>query len=72
MQRHLEAQPGDVSALFMGVEWIYNLHSLGAVARSRGEDLKLARTYLAAYERAKGPQVDLAKQWIEFLEGRKP
>jgi VWFA-related protein len=72
MQRHLEAQPGDVSALFMGVEWIYNLHTLGAVARSRGEDLKLARTYLAAYERAKGPQVDLAKQWLEFLEGRKP
>jgi VWFA-related protein len=72
MQRHLEAQPGDVGALFMGVEWIYNLHSLGAVARSHGEDLKLARTYLAAYERAKGPQVDLAKQWMDFLERRKP
>ena len=68
MQRHLEAQPADVDALFMGVEWIYNLHTLGAVARSKPEDLKLARTYAGAYERAKGPQVALVKQWIEFLD----
>jgi VWFA-related protein len=72
MQRHLEANPADVDALFMAVEWIYNLHTLGAVAHSRAEDLKLARTYLTAYERAKGPQLALAKQWMGFLEGRKP
>jgi VWFA-related protein len=68
MQRHLEAQPTDVDGLFMGVEWIYNLHTLGAVARSRAEDLKLARTYAGAYERAKGPQVALVKQWIASLD----
>jgi VWFA-related protein len=68
MQRHLEAQPADVDGLFMGVEWIYNLHTLGTVARSRAEDLKLARTYASAYERAKGPQGALVKQWIDFLD----
>jgi VWFA-related protein len=68
MQRHLEAQPADVDGLFMGVEWIYNLHTLGAVARSKPEDVKMARTYAGAYERAKGPQVALLKQWIEFLD----
>jgi hypothetical protein len=56
----------------MGVEWIYNLHSLGATARSRAEDLKIARTYAAAYERANGPQTALVKQWIDFLQGRTP
>ena len=32
------------------------------------EDLKVARTYAAAYERAKGPQVALVKKWIEYLD----
>jgi predicted Zn-dependent protease len=68
LQRHLEAEPADVEGLFMGVEWIYNLHTLGTVARSRAEDLKLARTYASAYERAKGPQGALVKQWIDFLD----
>jgi tetratricopeptide (TPR) repeat protein len=68
MHRHLEAQPADVDGLFMGVEWIYSLHALGAVARSKAEDLKLARTYANAYERAKGPQVALVKQWIGSLD----
>ena len=72
MQRHLEAQPADVDGLFMGVEWIYNLHTLGAVARSKPEDLKLARTYAGAYERAKGPQVALVKQWIQALDPPAP
>ena len=68
LQRHLEAEPADVDGLFMGVEWIYNLHTLGAVARSKAEDVKMARTYAAAYERGKGPQAALVKQWIEFID----
>jgi hypothetical protein len=72
MQRHLEAQPADVDALFMGVEWLYNLHTLGVVARSRAEDLKLAHAYASAYERAKGPQVALVKQWLGFIDQRRP
>jgi tetratricopeptide (TPR) repeat protein len=72
MQRHLEAQPADVDGLFMGVEWIYNLHTYGAVAKSKAEDVKLARTYAAAYDRAKGPQAALVKQWIEYLDPPAP
>ncbi len=72
LQRHLEAQPADVDGLMMGVEWIYNLHSLGAVARTRAEDIKMARTYASAYERANGPQAALVKQWIDFIEARRP
>jgi hypothetical protein len=71
MQRHLEAQPADVDGLFMGVEWIYNLHTNGAVARSRAEDLKLARGYANAYQRANGPQVELVKQWLDYLDARR-
>jgi hypothetical protein len=55
----------------MGVEWIYNLHTNGAVARSRAEDLKLARGYATAYQRAKGPQVELVKQWLDYLGTRR-
>jgi hypothetical protein len=31
--------------------------------------VKLARAYAEAYERAKGPQTQLVRQWIQALEG---
>jgi hypothetical protein len=31
----------------------------------------VARGYASAYEKAKGPQVALVRQWTDFLEGRK-
>jgi hypothetical protein len=55
----------------MGVEWIYHLHLSGNVARTKAEDVKLARSYAARYERAKGPQLPLVKQWVEYIEGRR-
>ena len=55
-------------SLFLGVEWIYQLHSAGAAAHSPAEDLKLARSYADAYTKTKGPQAALVKQWMEFLE----
>lgn len=70
LARHLEADRADREALLLGVEWIYILHSSGAVARTRADDVKLARSYAEAYARAKGPQVELVKQWMEFLEAR--
>jgi VWFA-related protein len=70
LQRHLQAQPGDVEGLAMAVEWLYTLRSLGVSAHSPAEDLKLARSYAAAYEKASGPQVALVKQWLGFLEGQ--
>lgn len=70
LERHLDAHSNDVGGLAMAVEWIYNLHSLGAVAHSPADDLKLARRYADAYERAHGPQTALVKQWVDFIQGR--
>jgi VWFA-related protein len=70
LERYLDDKPTDIDALFMGVEWMYNLHSAGAVARTPAEDLKLARRYADAYTKAKGPQTALVRQWMEFLQKR--
>jgi predicted Zn-dependent protease len=71
LERYLSDRHDDVEALYLGVEWIYQLHAAGAVAQTRAEDAKLARGYANAYEKAKGPRINLVKQWIDFLEGRK-
>jgi tetratricopeptide (TPR) repeat protein len=68
LQRHLEAYPEDVDALALGVEWIYLLHTSGAVARTRAEDVKLARQYAETYARANGAQLALVGQWMNALE----
>ena len=68
LQRHLEAHPDDVEALSLGVEWMFHLHSVGGVARSPAEDLKLARSWASAYARTKGPQLALVNEWIQALE----
>ena len=62
----------DRDAYYVAVQWLYTLHSTGAVVHSRAQDVQLAREYAAAYEQASGPQVPLVKQWIGFLEGEKP
>jgi VWFA-related protein len=70
LERYLENATNDVEALFMGVEWIYNLRLAGAAARSRTEDVQQARRYADTYIKAKGPQAPLVRQWMEFLEKR--
>jgi VWFA-related protein len=70
LERYLESAPNDVDALFMAVEWMYNLRLAGATARSRPEDVQLAHRYADAYIKAKGPQVPLVRQWLEFLDKR--
>src|SRR5262245_14363382 len=71
LERYLEEQPNDTNAAYLAVEWIYHVHAAGAVVHNRAEDLKLAETYAAAYEKASGPQLALVKQWIDFLEKEK-
>jgi tetratricopeptide (TPR) repeat protein len=66
--RYLAEHPEDIEALGLGVQWTYELHQSGAVARTRAEDVKAARGWAALYGKAKGPQAALVKQWIEFLE----
>jgi VWFA-related protein len=71
LERHLAVHKDDVDSLFMGVEWIYQLHSAGVMLHTSADDLKLARTYADAYTKAKGPQAALVKQWLGFLENKK-
>jgi Tfp pilus assembly protein PilF len=66
--RHVDSAPDDVDAMYLTVEWTYHLHAAGILARTRSEDLALARTAAERYERAKGPQLALVKQWMSFLE----
>lgn len=69
--RYLDTNPSDVEAYHLGVSWIYELHQAGVVARTRAEDLKAARGYAAAYEKARGPHLALIRQWMGFLERAK-
>jgi VWFA-related protein len=71
LDRYLASHQDDLPALSMAVEWIYHLHLSGNVARSKAEDVKVARGYASRYERARGPQLPLVKQWIEYIEGRR-
>jgi len=72
LQRHLEAHPDDAAALSLGVEWMFHLHSLGGVARSPVEDVKLARSWADAYAKIKGPQLALVNEWMQALEKPRP
>ncbi len=68
LERYLAAHPDDRDALFLGVEWIYTVRAAGGVVHTRAEDVRLARGYADAYEKASGPQLALVKQWMAFLE----
>jgi hypothetical protein len=69
LERHLEAEPGDVDALMLGVEWVFQLRQSGATAHSPAEDARLARRYADAYVAARGPQAALVRQWMQAIEG---
>jgi len=70
LERHLAGHPDDMEANYLGVEWTYHLHLSGVVAHTRADDVKLARSYAAAYEKGRGSQMPLIKEWMDFLEGR--
>jgi VWFA-related protein len=69
--RHLDAASDDLDTMYMAIEWIYNLHVSGAVARSRADDVRLAKSYAEGYAKAGGLQTELVKQWMDALEGRR-
>jgi VWFA-related protein len=71
LERYLSERSDDRDAYFFAVEWLYTVHSAGAVVRDRAGDLALARQYASAYEKAAGPQAPLVKQWISFLEAER-
>lgn len=71
LERHLTAQPNDVESLQMAVEWLYQLRVSNAFAHSPNEDLALAKRYAEAYNKARGPQQPLVKQWLEAMEKKR-
>jgi VWFA-related protein len=68
LERYLDDRQDDRDAYFLAVQWIYTVHSGGAVVHSRAEDRKRAREYADAYLRSRGPQAALVKQWVDYLE----
>ena len=74
LERYISERQDDRDAYYLGVQWIYTVHSEGAFVHGRADDAKLARSYAQLYEKAGGPQVALVNQWVEFLEkeGRRP
>ncbi len=67
LQRYLAANHGDVDALYLGVQWIYQIHLNGGLIRDRAADLRLAQTYADDYKQANGPKLLLVTQWIDYL-----
>ena len=68
LERYLEEEQEDRDAYLYAVQWIYTVHAGGAVVHNRAEDVKRAREYADAYASARGPQLALVRQWVDFLE----
>jgi VWFA-related protein len=68
LERYLEAEQEDRDAYLYAVQWIYTVHAGGAVVHNRAEDVKRARDYADAYASARGPQLALVRQWVDYLE----
>ena len=68
LERYLDEQRDDRDAYYLAVEWLYTVHSSGALVHSAAEDAKLAETYSDAYAKAGGPQAALVKQWVDYLK----
>jgi tetratricopeptide (TPR) repeat protein len=71
LARWIDAHPDDAGAQALGVQWMFRLHEAGAVARSPAEDLTLAQGWADAYEKTKGPQLALVKQWLAAVQSLK-
>jgi VWFA-related protein len=72
LERYLDDRQDDRDAYFFAVQWLYTVHSGGAVVHNRAEDRKHAHEYADAYTNARGPQAALVKQWVDFLDSEKP
>jgi Flp pilus assembly protein TadD len=68
MERFIDKSPNDARAIFLVVQWLFNLHRAGAMVHGRIEDLRLAREYAARYGKTNAPDQPLVKQWLDFLE----
>ena len=71
LERYLEDRQDDRDGYFYAVQWLYTVHSAGAVVHSRAEDRKRAHEYADVYAKARGPQAALVKQWVDYLDKEK-
>jgi len=71
LERYLDDRQDDRDAYFYAVQWIYTVHSGGALVHSRAEDRTRAHEYADAYAKARGPQAALVKQWVDYLDQEK-
>jgi hypothetical protein len=67
LEKYLAGSPADADALFLGVQWIYQVHLIGKVLHDKPSDLALARTWSDAYTRANGSRQPLVNQWMEYM-----
>jgi VWFA-related protein len=72
MERFIDKNPGDARAIFLVVQWLFNLHRAGAIVHGRIDDLQLAREYAARYAKTNAPDRPLVRQWLDYLEKEKP
>jgi VWFA-related protein len=71
LERYLDEKRDDREACFYAVQWYYTVHAGGALVHDRAEDLKRAKEYADEYARARGPQMALVKQWVDYLQNEK-
>ena len=67
LEKYVAGNPADAAALYLGVQWIYELHVNGKAWRNSASDLALARTWSDAYTRANGSKQPSVKQWLGYL-----
>jgi len=68
MERVIGADPADIDALYLTLEWLFRLRRGGVAVHSAAEDLQLARTYADSYSKANGPKQPLVSRWLTYLE----
>lgn len=71
LDRYIADGHADPDVLYLGVEWLFEVHNNRAVAVGAAADLTMARSYAAQYAKASGPKQPLVQQWLEFLENEK-
>jgi VWFA-related protein len=71
IEQVVAANPTDLDAVFLGLQWLFVLDRAGVSVHSREEDLQLARVFAGRYAQANEPSQPLAAAWLTYLEKEK-
>jgi hypothetical protein len=72
MEHVIRADPADVDAPFLVLEWLFRLRRGGVAVHSAVEDLQLARAYADAYSKANVRIRRSSDKWLVYLEQGTP